>query len=78
VRQSSDGTRSLVRSLIKLDSGSDVEVDYRMYLADAGWRVYDVVVGGVSLAATYRASFGEQIDRGGFDGLIAYLVAQSQ
>lgn len=77
VRESDDGTRTLVRSVIKVASGSKFAVDYRMYRTGGSWKVYDVVVGGVSLAATYRTSFDQRIHRDGFDGLIAYLASRA-
>lgn len=78
VRQSEDAKRAMVRSVIELASGEEIQVDYRMYRAGTDWKVYDVVVGGVSLAATYRTSFGQRIDRNGFDGLLTYLASKAE
>jgi len=33
------------------------------------WRVYDVVIEGVSFASTYRSSFEQEIRQAGLDGL---------
>ncbi len=77
VRQSEDARRAMVRSVIELASGEEIQVDYRMYRSEQGWKVYDVVVGGVSLAATYRTSFSQRIDRNGFDGLLTYLASKT-
>jgi phospholipid transport system substrate-binding protein len=38
-----------------------------------GWKVYDVVVAGVSLVINYRGSFGSKIRSGGVEGLIEAL-----
>ena len=43
-----------------------------------GWKVYDVIVGGVSLVTNYRDEFNEQIKNGGVDGLIKTLIAAQQ
>ena len=40
----------------------------------AGWKAYDVIVGGVSLVTNYRDEFNEQIKSGGVDGLIKTLA----
>lgn len=48
-------------------------VDYGMYKTPDGWKVYDVVVEGVSLVTTYRGTFSDEIRRGGIDGLIKSL-----
>ena len=46
--------------------------------APSGWKVYDVIVGGVSLVTNYRDEFNEQIKNGGVDGLIKTLTAKNQ
>ena len=46
--------------------------------AASGWKVYDVIVGGVSLVTNYRDEFNEQIKSGGIDGLIKTLQAKNQ
>jgi phospholipid transport system substrate-binding protein len=40
---------------------------------DSTWKVYDVVVEGVSLVTNYRSSFSEEVSRSGIDGLIKTL-----
>ncbi|MGA8005411.1 MAG: ABC transporter substrate-binding protein [Burkholderiales bacterium] len=50
-----------------------VEVDYRMEKTPAGWKIYDIVFDGVSLVATYRSEFAQQVRAGGIEGLIARL-----
>jgi len=63
-----------VKSEIKLPGGAPpVNVDYAMYRNDPDWKVYDVVVDGVSLVTTYRSTFAEEIRQSGIDGLIKSL-----
>jgi len=63
-----------VKSEIKLPGGAPpVNVDYAMYKAASEWKVYDVVVDGVSLVTTYRSTFAEEIRQSGVDGLIKSL-----
>ena len=50
-----------------------VEVDYSMEKTAEGWKIYDVVIDGVSLVATYRSQFAQQVREGGIEGLIARL-----
>ena len=54
-----------------------VQIDYGMTKTASGWKVYDVIVGGVSLVTNYRDEFNEQIKSGGVDGLIKTLVAKN-
>jgi phospholipid transport system substrate-binding protein len=63
-----------VKSEIKLPGGAPpVNVDYAMYKNDSDWKVYDVVVDGVSLVTTYRSTFADEIRQSGIDGLIKSL-----
>jgi phospholipid transport system substrate-binding protein len=63
-----------VKSEIKLPGGAPpVNVDYAMYKSNSDWKVYDVIVDGVSLVTTYRSSFAEEIRQSGIDGLIKSL-----
>ena len=38
---------------------AEIPVDYRVYLKDGKWKVYDVVVEGISLVQNYRTQFRE-------------------
>jgi phospholipid transport system substrate-binding protein len=50
--------KSLVRSHIVRET-TEVPVDYRMILKKDGWRVYDVIVEGISLVQNYRTQFDD-------------------
>lgn len=52
-----------------------VVIDYAMRKTTDGWKIYDIVVEGVSLVLTYRAEFDSAIRNGGVEGLIK-LIAQ--
>jgi len=47
-----------VQSTIHRKSG-DVPLNYRLFVKEGSWRVYDVVIEGVSLIANYRSQFRE-------------------
>lgn len=60
-------------------SGSQpVSIDYSMEKTAAGWKVYDVIVGGVSLVANYRTDFANQVRETGIEGLIKTLEAKNR
>lgn len=40
-----------------------VEVFYRMYDNSGSWKVYDILINGVSLVTTYRSTFNDDIQR---------------
>ena len=54
-----------------------VQLDYGMTKKDGAWKVYDVIVGGVSLVTNYRDEFNAQVQSGGVDGLIKTLTAKN-
>lgn len=66
-------TDVVVKSLINQSGGSPVTVDYKMRKSDSGWKVYDVVVGDLSLVQSYRGTFTSEVQKGGIDGLIKAL-----
>jgi phospholipid transport system substrate-binding protein len=66
-----------VRASIDQGSGPAIPIAYEMYRTDAGWKVYDVAIDGVSLVINYRSSFGQEIRRGGIDGLIQRLAEKN-
>jgi len=69
--------KASVRAIIALGGRSPVKVQYQLYYRDQ-WRIYDIVIEGISLAITYRTSFGEQIKHRGLDDLIALLTARNR
>jgi phospholipid transport system substrate-binding protein len=67
-----------VRTQIKQAGAEPISIDYSLEKTPAGWKVYDVVVAGVSLVATYRESFSAEIRNGGIDGLIKALASKNR
>jgi len=55
-----------------------VPIDYSMEKTAAGWKVYDVMVGGVSLVANYRTEFNNVVRESGIDGLIKSLSTKNR
>jgi len=55
-----------------------VPIDYSMEKTAQGWKVYDVMVGGVSLVANYRTEFGNTVRNSGIDGLIKDLQTKNK
>ena len=55
-----------------------VPIDYSMEKTAAGWKVYGVMVGGVSLVANYRTEFNNVVRESGIDGLIKNLGTKNR
>jgi phospholipid transport system substrate-binding protein len=70
--------KATVRAAIKLQNGKTVDVQYMLYLSDSAWKIYDIRVGGISLAITYRTSFNDEIKRTGLSGLLNRLSEQNK
>jgi len=58
--------------------GQPVSIDYSMEKTPGGWKVYDVLVGGVSLVANYRTEFANAVRSSGIDGLLKDLEAKNR
>jgi phospholipid transport system substrate-binding protein len=55
-----------------------VPLDYSMEKTPTGWKVYDVIVGGVSLVANYRSEFSAVVRNSGIDALIKDLQTKNR
>lgn len=55
-----------------------IQLDYSMEQLDKGWKVYDVVVGGISLVTNYRDQFGQEVRANGIDGLIKAIAGKNK
>ncbi|MBA2410951.1 MAG: ABC transporter substrate-binding protein [Gammaproteobacteria bacterium] len=52
---------------------SPLRVDYSFRFNEGQWKVYDLVIDGLSLVKNFRSSFGNEINRNGLDALITRL-----
>lgn len=67
-----------VKTLILQPGGQPVAVDYTLEKTDGAWKVYDIVIEGVSLVTNYRSQFSNEIKQSGIDGLIQKLVEKNK
>jgi phospholipid transport system substrate-binding protein len=68
-----DGTYATVRSRIVTRRRTDTALDYRMHEIDGRWKVYDVLIDGVSFVSTYRSEFNRVIQSSSYDELVERL-----
>jgi phospholipid transport system substrate-binding protein len=71
-------TRVQVRTEVRQSGAQPIGIDYMLEKSDTGWKVFDVIVAGVSLVTNYRGSFTQEIRAGGVDGLIKSLEAKNR
>jgi phospholipid transport system substrate-binding protein len=68
----------IVRSEILQPGGQPIAVDYSLEKAGDTWKVYDIVIEGVSLVTNYRGQFSEEVKRSGLEGLIQKLSEKNK
>jgi phospholipid transport system substrate-binding protein len=69
-----EGKEATVKSDVVVGNAQQpVQIDYVLYNTDEGWKVFNVSVEGASLVTVYRNQFGEEINKGGLDGLVLSL-----
>ena len=73
VRMKPGDTEVTVHNQFIRPGGKPVLIDYSMRKTDKGWKIYDIVVEGVSLVLTYRSEFDQVVKQEGIDGLIKRL-----
>jgi phospholipid transport system substrate-binding protein len=71
-------TEVLVRTEVMQPGQKPVQLDYSLEKVDNGWKVFDVVVAGISLVTNYRDQFAQEVRNGGIDGLIQSLAAKNK
>jgi len=55
----------VVRTDILQPGRQAIEVSYRMLLTKGEWKVYDIIIEGVSLVTNYRTTFNDEIQKKG-------------
>ena len=77
-RMNAGDSEALVRTEVIQPGSKPVPIDYNLEKADAGWKVFDVVVAGISLVTNYRDQFAQEVRNGGIDGLIAAIAGKNK
>jgi phospholipid transport system substrate-binding protein len=68
-----DGDYALVKTHIITQGNDNISIDYRFHLDEGQWKVYDVVVEGISFVDNYRGQFGSILTNESFDSLLIRL-----
>ncbi|MDP2241292.1 MAG: ABC transporter substrate-binding protein [Burkholderiales bacterium] len=78
LRMAPGDTGVTVKSTVKQPGAVRMSIDYDMEKTAAGWKVYDIKIGGISLITTYRSTFARTVSDSGVDGLILSLSAKNR
>ena len=76
-RGKQDPEETTVRTQFVRPGGQPLPIDFTMHKAGETWKVYDIVVEGVSLVMTYRSEFDAVVKQEGVDGLIKRLAQKN-
>jgi phospholipid transport system substrate-binding protein len=68
-----NGPDVIVHTTVATPQGKPINMDYRMGAVGEDWKVYDVLVDGVSLVINYRSMFDSTVEQKGIDGLVSLL-----
>ena len=63
----------VVKTEVVQSGNKPIQLDYSMEKLAEGWKVYDVIVAGVSLVTNYRDTFGQEVRANGVDGLVKMI-----
>ena len=75
-KETSDAEFAKVNTVIITTDKKEVAIIYRLHKVGGEWRVYDVVVEGVSLVKNYRDQFRSIIQRSSYANLVKILRAK--
>lgn len=70
-------TSATVKTSIVQQGGQPIAVDYSLEKGADAWKVYDIVIEGVSLVTNYRSQFAQEIRQNGLDSLIKKLAEKN-
>ena len=68
-----EGSLAVVQTRLVPAKGPEVPIDYRLIEKDGRWRVYDVVIEGVSMVSNYRTQFDRVIRSSSYAELVKRL-----
>jgi phospholipid transport system substrate-binding protein len=72
-----DPKNTVVKSVMQLEDGTSLPVNYSLRQTKDGWRAFDVRIEGISYVQNYRNQFNAEIKAKGIDAVIARLQADA-
>ena len=65
--------RTTVKTIVRLDDGTKVPVNYGMVKRDSGWLMFDVSIEGISYVRNFRTELNAEIQAKGLTSVINRL-----
>lgn len=73
LREKEKGKYSIIQTNFILNTGKDASVDFRLLSNDGNWKIYDVIIEGVSLVNNYRSQFSSILVKSPYAELVKML-----
>lgn len=70
--------RTMVRTIVTLNDGSKVPVNYGLVMRDSGWLIFDVTIEGISYIRNYRAELDSEIRGTSLDAVIRRFESEAE
>ena len=74
-KETLDGPYAQVKTLVVTTKGQQFPMDYRMFADGGRYRIYDVVIEGISLVGNYRSQFNSILQKSSFREMMDKLRA---
>jgi phospholipid transport system substrate-binding protein len=72
-RESQDQNTAEVQTVLTASNSTNYSLNYRLHLVGKDWKVYDVVIEGISLVNNYRAQFSRFLAKSSYEDLVRTL-----
>ncbi len=69
--------RTTVKSIVQLEDGTKVPVNYGLVRRDTGWLMFDVTIEGISYVRNFRTELNAEIQAKSLDAVIARLEKET-
>ena len=76
VRTEAGADRVKIDTMLKGDAGEQYPVGFYVRRVDGDWKIYDLEIGGISLALNYRAQLSAEIKRTSLEAAIGRMTKQ--
>ncbi|MGH7423980.1 MAG: ABC transporter substrate-binding protein, partial [Candidatus Methylomirabilales bacterium] len=68
----------VVTKIVSQKENIDIPMEYKLLRQDAQWRVYDVVIEGVSMVSNYRSQFNRIIETSSYAELVKRMRVKQE
>lgn len=69
--------RTMVRTIVRLNDGTKVPVNYGLVMRESGWLIFDVTIEGISYIRNYRAELDSEIRGTSLDAVIKRFESEA-